>query len=212
MTIADWVALLVAVPGVIAGMAAIPQGPNRPLLVGACVVLLVTAMALGIFGVIRPSAAASPAQAQAAGASGPGITPSTAGATGTPVRPTRDAVRWHGQVTITSNGVALDTVPPTQGVGDERDIVIGAVNQDQVGDSGVGSVPINTAPWNGSSFPTRQQCADQINTNPAALITVSPGAIVCVETQAGRIAALKFTSVSDDYGPDVAQATVWQLP
>ena len=211
MTIADWVALLVAVPGVIAGMAAIPRGPNRPLLVGACVVLLLTAMALGIFTVIRPSAAASPAQAQDTEASGDVSTPSTAGVSSTTARPAADVVRWHGQVTITSNGVDLDTVPPTQAVGDAYDIIIGAGNQDQVQDTGTGG-PINIASWNGSSFPTRQQCADQIDTNPAMAITVSPGDIVCVQTQAGRIAALDFTSVSDNYGPDVVQATVWQLP
>jgi hypothetical protein len=41
---------------------------------------------------------------------------------------------------------------------------------------------------------------------------VRPGDVVCVQTQAGRIAALKFVSVSDNYGPDVAEATIWQLP
>jgi hypothetical protein len=37
MTIADWVAVLIGVAGVVAGMAAIPEGTNRPMFVGACV-------------------------------------------------------------------------------------------------------------------------------------------------------------------------------
>jgi hypothetical protein len=194
MTIADWVALLVAVPGVIAGVAAIPEGSNRPLLVTACGVFLVAALALGAFAAVRPSAAASTAQAPGATAPSSVRATSTAHATASPARPKPDLVRWHGQVTITSNGLDLDPVPPTQASGSDWDITIGALNQDQVGDADAGSIPTNTAPWNGSSFPTRQQCTDQIDTNPAHLITVRPGDIVCVQTQAGRIAALQFTS------------------
>jgi len=212
MSITDWVAVLLAVPGVIAGMAAIPRGPNRPVLVAACGAFLVTALVLGAFATVRPPAAANAAQPQETTASGPGSTTSPGGVTVSAARPKPDVVRWHGQVTITDNGLELDTVPPAQAVGAADDIIIGALNQDQVGDAFAGSVPINIAPWNGSSFPTRQQCADQVDTNPAKLITVSPGDVVCVQTMAGRTAALKFTSVSDNYGPDVAEATVWELP
>lgn len=40
-------------------------------------------------------------------------------------------------------------------------------------------------------------------------MTVRPDFTVCVRTAAGRIAALKFTSVNGDHGTDTAEATVW---
>ena len=82
MTIADWVAVLVAVPGVISGIAAIPQGPNRPVLVGACGAFLVTALGLGVFATVRPSPAKGVAQAPDAATSGARGTASPATGTG----------------------------------------------------------------------------------------------------------------------------------
>jgi hypothetical protein len=120
-------------------------------------------------------------------------------------------VRWHGQVTIDiDRGINLDPVPPAQGfAGPESDITIGGGGYDQLGAGVLGD---NIALWSGSSFPTRQQCSDQVSTNGVSAVTVRAGYVVCAKTQAGRIAALKMVTVTDSYNPDVADATVWELP
>jgi hypothetical protein len=216
MTIADWAAVLVGIAGVIAGLGAIPERPGRPFLTGVCGALVATAVCLGVFGMTRPApgGTAAPAQATAAGSAAPPASGTASPARGhaSPARPRPDVVRWRGQITLVYlHGIELDPVPPTQGNDIQYDITIGSVAEDQVTDGGQ-TMAINTAPWTSPSFPTRQQCADQIDTNPEATITVRPGDIVCVQSAAGRIAALKFVRVSDNYGPDVAQATVWELP
>src|SRR5436190_24340803 len=54
MTIAVWAALIVGAAGAIAGIAAIPSGPNRRFLVGICVAALAGAFLLAVIaGVIN---------------------------------------------------------------------------------------------------------------------------------------------------------------
>lgn len=119
-------------------------------------------------------------------------------------------VRWHGRVTISpSTGLELDPVPPKPGNGTDSDINIGPSGQDEISDSAT-SLLVNTAPWTGAAFPDQGQCSLQLSSSPQAVITVRPGDIVCVQTAAGRIAALKFISVTGHHGSDVAEATVWQ--
>lgn len=128
------------------------------------------------------------------------------------VMPGSGTVRWHGRVVIpASGGLRLDPVPPRAGNGAGSDITIGTgpSGQDQVSGS-VASLVVNTAPWTGRAFPGQGQCATQIASDPQLQLTVRPGAVVCVRTAAGRIAALTFVSVSGDHGSDVAEATVWQ--
>jgi hypothetical protein len=119
-------------------------------------------------------------------------------------------VRWHGRVTISpSTGLELDPVPPKPGNGTDSDINIGPSGQDQISGSATSPL-VNTAPWAGPAFPDQGQCSLQLESSPQAAITVRPGDIVCVRTAAGRIAALKFISVTRAHGSDVAEATVWQ--
>jgi hypothetical protein len=126
------------------------------------------------------------------------------------VAPGPGTVRWHGRVVIpASGGLKLDPVPPKPGNGTDSDITIGPSGQDQISGS-VASIVVNTARWTGPAFPDQGQCSMQITSDPQLQITVRPGAVVCVRTAAGRIAALKFISVTGDHGSDVAEATVWQ--
>jgi hypothetical protein len=126
------------------------------------------------------------------------------------VPPGSGTVRWHGRVVIlASGGLELDPVPPEPGTGADSDITIGTSGQDQVSGSVTRPV-VNTARWTGPAFPGQGQCSTEIASDPQLQITVRPGAVVCVRTAAGRIAALKFISVTGDHGSDVAEATVWQ--
>lgn len=118
--------------------------------------------------------------------------------------PGPSTVRWHGRVVIpASGGLELDPVPPKPGSSADSDVVAGSYGQqDQISGS--------AAPWTGPAFPSQGQCSAQIASDVQFLITVRPGSVVCVQTAAGRIAALKFISVTGDHGSDVAEATVWQ--
>jgi hypothetical protein len=124
--------------------------------------------------------------------------------------PGSGTVRWHGRVVIpASGGLELDPMPPKPGNGANSDITIGPSGQDQISGSVISPV-VNTAQWTGPAFPSQGQCSTQIASDPQLQIAVRPGAVVCVRTAAGRIAALRFISVTGDHGSDVAEATVWQ--
>ncbi|WBO65593.1 hypothetical protein [Streptomyces camelliae] len=72
------------------------------------------------------------------------------------------------------------------------------------------SSAVNLAVWQGQKMPTRQACSDLISTQGVWMVEVQKGTVICLKTQAGRIAVLTITSTSDSFSTGVmAQATVW---
>lgn len=119
-----------------------------------------------------------------------------------------DGVEWRGRVTISpSAGLDLDSVPPKPGTDSDSDVRIVPPGQDRVtgGENSGGFI----APWTGRTPPRQSDCLAQVMSDQEARVTIRPGSIVCVETPAGQIAALKFVSVTGDHGTDAAEATIW---
>lgn len=119
-------------------------------------------------------------------------------------------VRWQGRVTIPpSGGLALDPVPPKPTSGSRADINAGPAGQDWItgGENGDG---LGVAPWTDHTSPNETGCLTQLAASPQSKITIRPGTMVCVQTAAGRTAALRFITVAGNHGDDVAQAVVWQ--
>jgi hypothetical protein len=121
------------------------------------------------------------------------------------------SVRWRGLLTIRfPNGTALDPVPPHEAHSiAEADVDVDATQQNSLTGGGIGVT--NTALWTSSAAPTRQECSDQIDTNPQVHLPVRSGSVVCVRTAAGRIATLSVVQFSsDNYGSCRVNATVWE--
>lgn len=146
-------------------------------------------------------------------------TPTSRGITSPPqsppqssTHPKSDVIRWRGRITITfPYGIQLDPIPPHPGTGSlDFDIGVSGGGEDRVSDDSPLN-GLNIASWPGSSLPSRKECSIKIDTNGASDITVRAGDIVCVKTTAGRIAVLKLIRVRDNYEPDTADATVWEL-
>jgi hypothetical protein len=119
-------------------------------------------------------------------------------------------VRWQGRVTIPpSGGLELDPVPPRPGSGSSADINAGPAGQNWITGT-ENSDGLGIAPWTGAAFPGQAGCLTQLISSPQSKITIRPGAMVCVQTAAGRTAALRFVSAGGQRGSDVAEAVVWQ--
>ncbi len=59
-------------------------------------------------------------------------------------------------------------------------------------------------------MPSRQQCSDLISTQAIETVEVKKGTVVCLQTDAGRIAVLTVTSTSNGFNTgEMAQVTVW---
>ncbi|MEV6425642.1 hypothetical protein [Streptomyces sp. NPDC051662] len=88
------------------------------------------------------------------------------------------------------------------------DVHLGLINPPRIS-SDTGS-DINLALWPEQRMPTRQECFDLISTQGVWRVEVRQGKVVCLKTQAGRIAVLTVTSTSNSFSTGVtAQATVW---
>ncbi|MEU5712196.1 MULTISPECIES: hypothetical protein [Streptomyces] len=120
------------------------------------------------------------------------------------------AIQYTGPVRIANAGPDLDVVPPKIGLGDpDPDVVIAPFDPSHIDAYSVVNEP-RLALWTGSAMPNRRDCSDLLSTQGGTRVEVKKGTVVCVRTDAGRIAVLTVTSTSDDSDTgDRAQATVW---
>ncbi|MFE2670711.1 hypothetical protein [Streptomyces mirabilis] len=117
------------------------------------------------------------------------------------------AIQYTGLVRIAKAGPDLDVIPPKRGTSGQ-DVVI-HFDPAQIDAYSVVDEP-RLALWTGSVMPNRQDCSDLLSTQGGTTVEVKKATVVCVRTDAGRIAVLTITSTSDDSSTgDIAQATVW---
>ncbi|MER8090640.1 hypothetical protein ABTZ57_37560 [Streptomyces sp. NPDC094048] len=198
-------------------------------LVGA----VITTLGGGIFGLItavapvvltsadkddKPSVQASRTPGRTvppATATSPTDQPTESGSSDTPspsVSSSSDskAIQYTGPVRIANAGPDLDVVPPKFGIVDpDPDVVIAPFDPSHIDAYSVVNEP-RLALWTGSTMPNRQDCSDLLSTQGGTRVEVKKGTVVCVRTDAGRIAVLTVTSTSDDSDTgDTAQVTVW---
>ncbi|MFJ9683678.1 hypothetical protein ACIRP2_37480 [Streptomyces sp. NPDC101194] len=120
------------------------------------------------------------------------------------------AIQYTGSVRIANAGPDLDVVPPKIGIADpDPDIVIAPFDPSHIDAYSVVNEP-RLALWTGSKMPNRRDCSDLLSTQGGTRVKVEKGTVVCVRTDAGRIAVLTITSTSNDSDiGDTAQVTVW---
>ncbi|MEU7640906.1 hypothetical protein AB0C11_33395 [Streptomyces sp. NPDC039016] len=73
---------------------------------------------------------------------------------------------------------------------------------------------INNAPslavWPHPGMPTRGKCAELVSTQGVNTVEIRKGMVLCAQTDAGRIAVLTVTSVSNSFSTgEMAQVSVW---
>lgn len=120
---------------------------------------------------------------------------------------TSNDILYTGSVRIAEAGPQLDYKPPKIDAfsGDAR---LGTINPPTIFTE-IGSGP-TLALWSEQKTPTRQQCSDLISTQGISRVEVRKGTLICLKTQAGRIAVLTITSTSNSFNTGVmAHATVW---
>ncbi|GAA4680507.1 hypothetical protein [Streptomyces youssoufiensis] len=114
------------------------------------------------------------------------------------------AIQYTGTVRIAGVGPDLDVAPPKLDQ-DAPDIELDFIDPPRIGTDFSG-----LALWSGPAMPARQQCSDLIATQGVRRVEVKKGTVVCLQTDAGRIAVLTVTSTSNTFGTGVlAQVSVW---
>ncbi|WP_133885571.1 hypothetical protein [Streptomyces sp. BK208] len=148
-----------------------------------------------------PSASATPSEIQPAGSDAPGSPAPSA-----TLSPDSDAIQYTGTVRIAYAGPDLDVVPPRIDEND-NDVHLGLVEPPRIS-TGLSSSAL--ALWSDSTMPSRQQCSDLISTQTIDPVEVKKGTILCLRTDAGRIAVLTVTATSNGFNAgEMAQVTVW---
>jgi hypothetical protein len=151
-----------------------------------------------------PSAGTNPPAGRSAGSDAPGL-PGSPAPSATP-SPDSDTIQYTGTVRIAYAGPDLDVVPPEISEYD-NDVHLGLVEPPRIS-TGLSSSAL--ALWPDSTMPGRQQCSDLISTQAVELVEVKKGTVVCLRTDAGRIAVLTVTSTSNGFNAgEMAQVTVW---
>ncbi|MEU3292693.1 hypothetical protein ABZ722_10065 [Streptomyces longwoodensis] len=152
---------------------------------------------------IVPSPSTTP-PADPAGPGAPG--PSDSPAPSASLSPEVNTIQYTGTVRIAYAGPDLDAVPPEISEYD-NDVHLGLVEPPRIS-TGLSSSAM--ALWSGSTMPGRQQCSDLISTQAIEQVEVRKGTVVCLRTDAGRIAVLTVTSTSNGFNAgEMAQVTVW---
>ncbi|MEV5421346.1 hypothetical protein AB0K85_00870 [Streptomyces cellulosae] len=151
-----------------------------------------------------PSPSITPSANQPVGSDAPGLSDSPAPSA--TLGPERNTIQYTGTVRIAYAGPDLDVVPPEISEYD-NDIHLGLVEPPRIS-TGLSSSAM--ALWSGSTMPGRQQCSDLVSTQAINTVEVKKGTVVCLRTDAGRIAVLTVTSTSNGFNTGgMAQVTVW---
>ncbi|MER5927300.1 hypothetical protein [Streptomyces mirabilis] len=118
------------------------------------------------------------------------------------------AIQYSGPVRIAETGPDLDVALPKMDYSGQ-DVRLGLIDPPRINGYGVTDQP-SLALWTGSAMPNRQQCSNQLSTQGVPTVEVKKGTVVCVQTDAGRIAVVTVTSTSNDFSTgEMAQVTVW---
>ncbi|GAA4910135.1 hypothetical protein ACFPM3_11355 [Streptomyces coeruleoprunus] len=160
----------------------------------------------------EPAPASVPALAP--GTSGPAAAPrttppSTPPAPRTGTEDAADRVQWTGTLRITEEGPRLDERPPVK-YSYLRDVWLAQTDPAVLQGSDWSVNSTNLALWQGSTAPTRKDCAELVSTQGIDQVEVGRGTVVCVRTMYGRTAVLTVVSVSSSLRQGVlAEARVW---
>lgn len=159
---------------------------------------------------------ASETPAPATGPAGPPATspagPSSPSVPSTGPSALPDEVQWSGEVRFDTDGIDLDTVPPTVQM-DWPVFDADLSRKDASGDGPINagdSVPDpDLALWPGPERPTREQCAERVATHGDGRVHIPVGGIGCVRTSEGRIGMITVTDFPDDTFQVTAEVTIW---
>lgn len=125
-----------------------------------------------------------------------------------PVTSDSNASQYTRTVRIAETGPDLDVDPPKLDHS-SQDVRLALIDPPRITGYGVTSQP-SLALWSGSAMPTRKECSDLLSTQGVPTVEVKKGTVVCIQTDAGRIAVLTITSTSNDFSTgEMAQVTVW---
>ncbi|WP_225097880.1 hypothetical protein [Streptomyces sp. CoH27] len=180
------------------------------------ILIPVLAIVVPVLIALRPSssdtnahATASPSTSESASETERNSTPPStqAPAPSVSLSDASNSIQYNGPVRIAESGPQLDYNPPKRD-NLSADVVLGLIDPPRI--STKDSSAVNLAVWPGQKMPTRQACSDLISTQGVWMVEVQKGTVICLKTQAGRIAVLTITSTSDSFSTGVmAQATVW---
>jgi eukaryotic-like serine/threonine-protein kinase len=151
------------------------------------------------------TAVASPSAMSPSAALSPSVEGSAPGAA-------PDEVQWHGNVRFDTDGIDLDKVPPTVRMNWpslDADLSRAGANADGPLNAGDAFPQPNLALWTGPGTPTRQQCAEQVDTTGNGRVHIPKGRIGCLRTSKDRVAMFTVTAYPDDSFSVTAQVTVW---
>lgn len=186
----------ILVPILTAGGDSQASGENKPSLVAS-----VTP------GVSADQPTAAPASASASESARSSAAPASAPSAS--LSPEADTIQYTGVVRIAEDGPDLDQVPPSLDPYD-YDVQLGLVDPPRI------FAPIGQptlALWPGPGTPTRQQCANLVSTTGVKYVSVKKGTVVCLRTDAGRMAVLTILSTTNGFDTgELAQASVWSEP
>lgn len=198
--------------------------PSEKLRIPLIVIGAIAVTALLMWGILRgqgddkrqaaatsPSPAPStPAGTAAVPPSGPpSAAPTSAPATSTkPAKPSKPKVTWHGSLTI--HGIAaydLDADPPARH--DRFGDIRGDFLETTLSSTVDGAYLAVT-----SGDPGFRTCQSRAANGTDETDTLSPGDVVCVQTDGGHVARLKITTAHQTASDPVvaASVTVWQPP
>lgn len=196
--------------------------PSEKLRIPLIVIGAIAVTALLMWGILRgqgddkrqaaatsPSPASStPAGTAAVPPSGPPSAPATSTKPTKPAKPAKPEVTWHGSLTI--HGIAaydLDADPPARH--DRYGDIRGDFLETTLSSTVDGAYLAVT-----SGDPGFRTCQSRAANGTDETDTLSPGDVVCVQTDGGHVARLKITTAHQTASDPVvaASVTVWQPP
>jgi hypothetical protein len=121
-----------------------------------------------------------------------------------------DAVRWHGQVLLSVDGVDLDSVPVNDASGSNASLYNSTIGFNDA-PSSLTAEPIETttlAAWTGSATPGRTQCLDQVESQGVNSLSITDGDDVCAVSLGRHVALMKIIDTAAN-GGILADVTVW---
>jgi serine/threonine-protein kinase len=110
-------------------------------------------------------------------------------------------VQWRGQITLSSDGIDLDSAPPVVNTSTTTLSLSGGTLE--------ATSPATFAAWNRSSTPSYRQCHLWAQTNGTTQLQLHDGMDLCVNTGNRQTAFLKNVSVSSDGSSATTIATIW---
>jgi hypothetical protein len=117
-----------------------------------------------------------------------------------------DTVQWQGSLTFGKNGSSLDQIPPSDSPPYPDIYYVGSSNSASGYDF---ATSWSMALWTGSGVPSRSQCYSLIAGSASNGVVTPDGSLICVKTEAGRIAVVQVQSVDTTSNIVTAYVRVW---